>query len=230
MVGCSVAYTKPSSHFLPCQDPFFNSSVDHELSEPNDLRVPTWILLALQRPLRSLVKLGVRVTGVDLRHLLLLLPFLLFDLLDTEIGNYNAAHGTDLVNPAHQLIKLVLALLECYHLLRRTGKTMIDLVRLEMLGKIFVDMCAVVFCMRKFGNLLYLCCEKVHSVLHSASEIMRWGDLINTSGEAPEQSHKINVKAPGKNLNHRSSDGKTLLGHARKKLCAQMLGSAIQGI
>jgi hypothetical protein len=59
---------------------------------------------------------------------------------------------------------------------------------------------------------------------------MRWGDLINTSGEAPEQSHKINVKAPGKNLNHRSSDGKTLLSHARKKLCAKMLGSAIQGI
>ena len=59
--------------------------------------------------------------------------------------------------------------------------------------------------MRKCGNSLYLCCEKVHSVLHSATEIMRWGDLINTSGEAPEQSHKINVKAPEKNLNHHSS-------------------------
>ena len=97
------------------------------------------------------------------------------------------------------------------------------------IGRI-TDVCEIVFCMRKCENLLYLCCEKVHSVLHSASEIMRWGDLINTCGEAPEQSHKINVKAPGKNLNHRSSDGKTLLGHARKKLCAQMLGSAIQGI
>jgi hypothetical protein len=175
-------------------------------------------------------QVGGQVTGVDLRHLLLLLPFLLFDLLDKEIEDYNESHGTTLVNPAHRLIKLVLALLEWYHLLRRTGKTMIDLARLDMLGKVFVDMCAIVFCMRKCGNLLYLCCEKVHSVLHSASEIMRWGDLINTSGEAPEQSHKINVKAPGKNLNHRSSDGKTLLGHARKKLCAQMLGSAIQGI
>ena len=42
---------------------------------------------------------------------------------------------------------------------------MIDLVRLEMLGKIFVEMCAIVFCMRKCGNLLYLCCEQVCSVL-----------------------------------------------------------------
>ena len=30
-----------SSHFLPCQDPFFNSCVDHALSEANDQRVPT---------------------------------------------------------------------------------------------------------------------------------------------------------------------------------------------
>ena len=172
---------------------------------------------------------GGQVTGVDLRHLLLLLPFLLFDLLDKEIGDYNTSHGTDLVNPAQQLIKLVLSLLEWYHLFRRTAKTMVDLVRLEMLGKIFVELCAVVFCVHKCGNLLYLCCEKVHSVLHAPSEIMRWGDLINTSGEAPEQSHKINVKAPGKNLNHRSSDGKTLLNHARRKLCARMMASAIQG-
>jgi hypothetical protein len=70
--------------------------------------------------------------------------------------------------------------------------------------------------MRKGGNLLYLCCEKVHSVLHAASEIMRWGDLNNTSGEVPEQSHTMNAKGPGKNLNHCSSYGQTLLNHARK--------------
>ena len=105
----------------------------------------------------------------------------------------------------------------------------VDLVRLEMLGKIFVQLCAVVFCVHKCGNLLYLCCEKVHSILHAPSEILRWGDLINTNGEAPVQSHKINVQAPGKTLNHHSNDGKTLLSHARRKLCARMMASAIQG-
>ncbi len=84
--------------------------------------------------------------------------------------------------------------------------------------------------MRKCGNSPYLCCEKVHSVLHAASEIMRWGDLINTSGKASEQSHKINVKGPGKNLNHCNSHGQTLLNHARKTLCERIMGSAIQGI
>jgi hypothetical protein len=58
------------------------------------------------------------ITGVDLRRLLLLLPCLLFDLLDEEIKNYNQQYGTDLVNPCHELIKLVLLLLEWNHLYR----------------------------------------------------------------------------------------------------------------
>jgi hypothetical protein len=122
-------------------------------------------------------KVGAHSTGVDLRHLLLLLPFLLFDLLDTEIEHYNVQHETELVHPAHQFIKLVSALQEWYHLLRRTGKTMIDLARLEMYGKTFVELCTVVFCMHKCENLFFMCCEKVHSVLHAASEIMRWGEI-----------------------------------------------------
>ena len=63
-------------------------------------------------------KIPCVITGVDLRHLLLLLPFLLFDLLDDEIQDYNQKNGTQLVNPANQLIKFVLLLLEWYHLYR----------------------------------------------------------------------------------------------------------------
>ena len=58
------------------------------------------------------------VTGADLRHLLLLLPFLLFDLMDDVINEYNTANNTNLINPVHELIKLVLLLLEWYHLFR----------------------------------------------------------------------------------------------------------------
>ena len=63
-------------------------------------------------------KISGQITGVDLRHLLLLLPFLLFDLLDDEINNYNWRNGAQLVNPCHVLIKFVLLLLEWYHLYR----------------------------------------------------------------------------------------------------------------
>ncbi len=104
-----------------------------------------------------------------------------------------------------------------------------DLFRLDALGKVFVNMCATLFPFRKFGNLLYLCCEKIHSVLHSAGEIMRWGNLINCSGEAAENTHKINVKGPGANTNHRDTAGGTMMNHANRKETAKRLGQAIQG-
>ena len=100
------------------------------------------------------------------------------------------------------------------------------LLRLDALGRKFVSMCASLFPFRKYGGLLYLCNEKIHSVVHGASEIMRWGNLINTSGEGPEGTYKTNVKGPGSNVNHRDATG---VSHARGKECAALLGSAIQG-
>jgi hypothetical protein len=109
------------------------------------------------------------------------------------------------------------------------GKTMEALLRLDALGRKFVSMCASLFPFRKYSGLLYLCNEKIHSVVHGASEIMRWGNLINTSGGGPEGTHKTNVKGPGSNVNHRDAIGATMMGHARGKECAALLGSAIQG-
>ena len=56
-----------------------------------------------------------RITGIDMRHLLLLLPFLLFDLLEEEIEQHDATNGISLINPCHQLIAWVLMLLEWHH-------------------------------------------------------------------------------------------------------------------
>ena len=59
-----------------------------------------------------------RITGMDMRHLLLLLPFLLFDLLQDTVDNHNELHGTAHVSPAQDLIHWVLVLLEWYRLYR----------------------------------------------------------------------------------------------------------------
>ena len=107
--------------------------------------------------------------------------------------------------------------------------TMRSLLRLEALARKFVSMCASLFEFNKRGGLLYLSCEKIHSMLHSASEIMRWGSLINCSGEAAETAHKINVKGPGSNVNQRDSALGTLMTHARRKETARLMGSGIQG-
>ena len=59
-----------------------------------------------------------RITGMDMRHLLLLLPFLLFDLLHDTVDDHNERHGTAHVSPAQSLIEWVLVLLEWYRLYR----------------------------------------------------------------------------------------------------------------
>ena len=110
-----------------------------------------------------------------------------------------------------------------------TGMTWSSLLRLEALARKFVSLCASMFPFKKSGDLPYLCCEKIHAMLHSASEIMRWGSLINCSGEAAETAHKINVKGPGSNVNQRDSALGTLMTHARRKETARLMGSAIQG-
>ena len=55
---------------------------------------------------------------MDMRHLLLLLPFLLFDLLHDEVHDHNSLHGTSYESPAADLIAWVLVLLEWYRLYR----------------------------------------------------------------------------------------------------------------
>ncbi len=66
-----------------------------------------------------------------------------------------------------------------------------DLLRLELLGEQFVQMCADLFSFCKAGGLLFLCCEKIHLVLHPAAEIMR--NLVNSSGEAAEGTHNMDL-------------------------------------
>ncbi len=59
-----------------------------------------------------------RITGMDMRHLLLLLPFLLFDLLHDEVNEHNNQHDTDHESPAPELIDWVSVLLQWYRLYR----------------------------------------------------------------------------------------------------------------
>ena len=59
-----------------------------------------------------------RITGMDMRHLLLLLPFLLFDLLQDTVTDHNDLHGTSHESPAQEMIDWVLVLLEWYRLYR----------------------------------------------------------------------------------------------------------------
>ena len=56
-----------------------------------------------------------------MRHILLVLPFLLHDLLRPEVEAHNAqnAQADHVVDPSAELIEVVLTLLTWYHLFRR---------------------------------------------------------------------------------------------------------------
>ena len=57
----------------------------------------------------------------DMRHILLVLPFLLHDLLRPEVEAYNArnAIADHVVDPSPEIIQIVLTFLSWYHLYRR---------------------------------------------------------------------------------------------------------------
>jgi len=65
-------------------------------------------------------KVPGRVRAVDMRNLLLLLPFLLHNLLEEEVEEYNSIHPFDpIVDPSNECIGIVLVFIDWYHLFRR---------------------------------------------------------------------------------------------------------------
>ena len=73
-----------------------------------------------------------------MRHILLVLPFLLHDLVRTEVEEYNNQHpgGQPLVDPSSELIEVTQLLLTWYRLFRRShpAKDEEDIEELKELG------------------------------------------------------------------------------------------------
>ena len=77
------------------------------------------------------------VRAVDMRHILLLLPFLLHHLLEEEVKEYNSHNPFDpITDPSDECIGIVLSLLNWYHLYRRRfpPKDEIDIQDLQALS------------------------------------------------------------------------------------------------
>jgi hypothetical protein len=61
-----------------------------------------------------------RVRAKDMRNLLLLLPFLLHNLFEEEVEEYNRPNPFDpITDPSDQCIGIVLLLIDWYHLFRQ---------------------------------------------------------------------------------------------------------------
>jgi hypothetical protein len=100
MVGLLVAFMTPFFQCHPSLGQLYSSYLNKTKGKKSKRQAAEDASNALQ-PERVSGKLTGSITGVDLCHLLLLLPFLLFDLMDQEINAYNGSNNSHLINPAN---------------------------------------------------------------------------------------------------------------------------------
>jgi hypothetical protein len=87
--------------------------------------------------LRKESKIPARVRAVDMRNILLVLPFLLHNLLEEEVEEYNRHNPFDpVVDPSDECIGIVLLFIDFYHLFRRRypPKDEVDIQDLQVLS------------------------------------------------------------------------------------------------
>jgi hypothetical protein len=66
-------------------------------------------------------------------------------------------------------------------------------------------------------------------MIRAASEIMKWGSIINCSAEVVEEGHKRWVKEQGKNTNQGDRAAKTMMNNSLQKIASMELTQAIKG-
>ena len=91
--------------------------------------------------LRKESKIPARVRAVDMRNILLVLPFLLHNLLEEEVEEYNSNNPFDpVVDPSDECIGIVLLFIDFYHLFRRRypPKDEVDIQDLQVLSLLYL--------------------------------------------------------------------------------------------
>ena len=87
--------------------------------------------------IRKTSKIPGVVRAVDMRYILLMLPFLLHNLLEEEVEEYNSQNPFDpITDPSDECIGIVLLFLNWYHLYRRRypPKDEVDIQDLQALS------------------------------------------------------------------------------------------------
>jgi hypothetical protein len=181
--------------------------------------------------IRSTPKVHSSIRATDIRHLLLLLPLICHDLFSSEVAEHNAIPGNHYIeDPSPEIVAVVVLFLKWYHLYRSNdGHDTDDLSLLDRLARQFIEMCKTVFPYKNLADLWIMCTDKVHFMLHAASEIMKWGSIINCSAEVVEETHKRWVKEQGQNTNQGDSSAKTMMNNSLQKIASMELTQAIKG-
>jgi len=90
-------------------------------------------------------------------------------------------------------------------------------------------MCKEVFPYKNKKGCWIMGTDKVHFMIHAASEIMKWGSIINCSAEVVEDGHKTWIKEQGRNTNQGDSAAKTMMNNSLQKIASMELTQAVKG-
>ncbi len=105
----------------------------------HDCLVPvTPYLAGVFQYLRLNRKIPPKVRAIDMRHILLLLPFLLDGLMADEVLEHNRAHPSNpTLDPSNVLIGITMLFIQWYNLYRRRypPKVEVDIQHLSALGE-----------------------------------------------------------------------------------------------
>jgi hypothetical protein len=138
--------------------------------------------------------------------------------------------GAPVEDPSSQIVMVCIILLKWYHLYRSSdGHDTDDLAELDRLAILVFEKCKEVFpYVNGVGNWI-MGTDKVHSMIHAASEIMKWGSIINCSAEVVGTAHKTWVKEQGPNTNQGASSAQTMMKNSMRKVASMELTQAMAG-
>ena len=149
------------------------------------------------------------VDATDMQKLMLNLPYLLDGLADEELRVFNTNHPAGRAEPVHDPIPAAIMAvndwLQWYQLYRKETPDESDTERLEELGRALLTTLVKVFPFKVAVGLQWRsmwCNEKIHSLLHGPSNLMKMGRAKNFSCQVTETKHKsIKIKALRSNRN-----------------------------
>jgi hypothetical protein len=174
------------------------------------------------------------VRGCDMQLLLLVLPFVLHNLFQEEVADWNRKHpaAAPKIDPTTAIIPVVTELLDFYQLLRTKGKDLVEIAAMDKLGINIVNLSRETFkdfTVGKAGKEKHISSsEKMHRMVHCATQAAAVGDLVNVEVMA-EIVHRWAVRGPQHLVSRSDATGSGLLKVAERKEGARMLMEAHSG-
>ena len=176
------------------------------------------------------------VRGCDMQLLLLVMPFVLDNLFQNEVAEWNARHpaAEHVEDPTHRINLVVVQLLDWYALARLDCKDAVEVCMMDMMARTFLIDSRNTFQDFKVGkpgtaSEKHICSsEKMHRCLHAGTKITEYGNISNI-GPFAEINHRKFVRSPQSLVSRSDVGGPGLLKVAERKEAARLLLEAHSG-